>query len=242
MYVEVIKRPQYVVAGQPEKGVQSMPPPLSIVEGCKYDFSVVAAMAGTEVCLSCANLSAAGLVRPVGLVPQPLHGERSLELRRGHHWPFVPAVVRYCWQSRSCWATTRRYACCCVTNWTRKIWRSSARETAFVRRWSKGCRRPVAASPDRPPLCLVPGPGRPGPLQRVPLVAHASERGDRRALGPRIAGSSWATPVAPMRPCSSVLADGSFTPVAICMPAASSSRPNRTIRSWRRDFVLPAVV
>jgi transposase len=44
VYVEVIKRPQYVVAGQPEKGVQSMPPPLSIVEGCKYDFSVVAAM------------------------------------------------------------------------------------------------------------------------------------------------------------------------------------------------------
>ena len=30
MYVEVIKRPQYVVAGQPEKGVRSMPPPLSI--------------------------------------------------------------------------------------------------------------------------------------------------------------------------------------------------------------------
>ena len=48
MYVEVIKRPQYVVAGQPEQGVQSMPPPLSIVEGCKYDFSVVAAMAGLK--------------------------------------------------------------------------------------------------------------------------------------------------------------------------------------------------
>jgi transposase len=48
MYVEVIKRPQYVVAGQPEKGVQSVPPPLSIVEGCKYDFSVVAAVAGLK--------------------------------------------------------------------------------------------------------------------------------------------------------------------------------------------------
>lgn len=41
-YVEVIKRPQYVVAGRPEAGVRSMPPPLSIVEGCKYDFSVIA--------------------------------------------------------------------------------------------------------------------------------------------------------------------------------------------------------
>ena len=48
MYVEVIKRPQYVVAGQPEKGVKSVPPPLSIIEGCKYDFSVVAAMAGLK--------------------------------------------------------------------------------------------------------------------------------------------------------------------------------------------------
>jgi transposase len=48
MYVEVIKRPQYVVPGQPEEGVRSIPPPLSIVEGCKYDFSVVAAMAGLK--------------------------------------------------------------------------------------------------------------------------------------------------------------------------------------------------
>ena len=45
LYVEVIKRPQYVVPGQPEEGVQSAPPPLAIIEGCKYDFSVVAAMA-----------------------------------------------------------------------------------------------------------------------------------------------------------------------------------------------------
>ena len=44
VYVEVIKRPQYVVAGRPEEGVRSAPPPLSIVEGCKYDFSVIAAV------------------------------------------------------------------------------------------------------------------------------------------------------------------------------------------------------
>jgi transposase len=44
IYVEVIKRPQYVVPQQPQEGVRSMPPPLSIVEGCKYDFSVVAAV------------------------------------------------------------------------------------------------------------------------------------------------------------------------------------------------------
>lgn len=43
-YVEVIERPEYVVAGRPEEGVRSMPPPLSIVEGSKYDFSVIAAI------------------------------------------------------------------------------------------------------------------------------------------------------------------------------------------------------
>jgi transposase len=42
VYVEVIKRPQYVVPGKPEEGVRSMPPPLAIVESCKYDFSVIA--------------------------------------------------------------------------------------------------------------------------------------------------------------------------------------------------------
>jgi transposase len=44
VYVEVIRRPQHVVPDQPEEGVRSMPPPLAIVEGCKYDFSVVAAI------------------------------------------------------------------------------------------------------------------------------------------------------------------------------------------------------
>lgn len=44
LYVEVIKRPQYVVAGHLEERVRSMPMPLAIVEGSKYDFSVVAAI------------------------------------------------------------------------------------------------------------------------------------------------------------------------------------------------------
>jgi transposase len=48
VYVEVIKRPQYVVPSQPQQGVRSMPPPLAIVEGCKYDFSIVAAIAGMK--------------------------------------------------------------------------------------------------------------------------------------------------------------------------------------------------
>jgi transposase len=48
VYIEQIQRHEYVVAGQPEQGVKSAPTPLSIVEGCKYDFSVIAAMIGMK--------------------------------------------------------------------------------------------------------------------------------------------------------------------------------------------------
>jgi len=48
VYIDVIKRPQYVVANQPAKGVRSATPPLSIVEGCKYDFSVIAAISAMK--------------------------------------------------------------------------------------------------------------------------------------------------------------------------------------------------
>jgi transposase len=44
IYIEQIQRFLYVTAGEPEKGVQAAPAPLAIVEGCKYDFSVIAAM------------------------------------------------------------------------------------------------------------------------------------------------------------------------------------------------------
>jgi transposase len=44
VYVEQIRRPQYAEAGHPEKGVRSAPPPLSIIKGCKYDFSIITAI------------------------------------------------------------------------------------------------------------------------------------------------------------------------------------------------------
>ena len=44
IYVEEIHRYEYVTAGRPEEGVKSAPAPLAIIEGCKYDFSVIAAM------------------------------------------------------------------------------------------------------------------------------------------------------------------------------------------------------
>lgn len=44
IYVEQIHRHEYVRVGAPELGVQSAPCLPSIVEGCKYDFSVIAAV------------------------------------------------------------------------------------------------------------------------------------------------------------------------------------------------------
>jgi transposase len=49
VYVEEIRRYEYVTAGQPAEGVKSAPAPLAIVEGCKYDFSVIAAMVSMKL-------------------------------------------------------------------------------------------------------------------------------------------------------------------------------------------------
>jgi len=44
VYVEQLRRPEYVTAKSPELGVQSVPPPPAIVESCKYDFSIISAI------------------------------------------------------------------------------------------------------------------------------------------------------------------------------------------------------
>ena len=53
VYIERIIRPKYVAKGQPERGVIAEPPPLSIVEGCKYDFSVIAAILSQKFAFHC---------------------------------------------------------------------------------------------------------------------------------------------------------------------------------------------
>jgi transposase len=49
VYVEEIRRYEYVTAGRPEEGVKSAPAPLAIIEGCKYDFSIIAAMVAMKM-------------------------------------------------------------------------------------------------------------------------------------------------------------------------------------------------
>ncbi len=53
VYIERIVRPKYVVLEHPEQGVIAQPPPLNIVEGCKYDFSVIAAILAQKYAFHC---------------------------------------------------------------------------------------------------------------------------------------------------------------------------------------------
>ena len=93
MYVEVIKRPQYVVAGAAGEGRERAAAAVDHCRGLQVRLQRGGGDRGAEVRLPCADLSAAGLVRPVWLVPQPSHGERSDELRRGHGRSALPADV-----------------------------------------------------------------------------------------------------------------------------------------------------
>jgi transposase len=53
VYIERIVRPKYVVPDHPEQGIIAQPPPLNIVEGCKYDFSVIAAILAQKYAFHC---------------------------------------------------------------------------------------------------------------------------------------------------------------------------------------------
>jgi transposase len=53
VYIERIVRPKYVKKGHPERGVLAHSPPLSLVEGCKYDFSVAAAILAQKFAFHC---------------------------------------------------------------------------------------------------------------------------------------------------------------------------------------------
>ena len=44
VYIERVIRRKYAVDGQPEQGIKAAPAALAIVEGCRYDFDVIAAM------------------------------------------------------------------------------------------------------------------------------------------------------------------------------------------------------
>jgi transposase len=52
-YIERIVRPKYVKKDQPQRGVIAQPPPLSIVEGCKYDFGVITAILAQKFAFHC---------------------------------------------------------------------------------------------------------------------------------------------------------------------------------------------
>ncbi len=72
VYVDRIVRRQDVQSEDRTAGVFAPPVPLGIVEGTKYGFDVIAVDDRTQVCVPSADLSAAGLVRPVRLDSPPV--------------------------------------------------------------------------------------------------------------------------------------------------------------------------
>ena len=152
VYVEVIKRPQYVVAG-PAGGRRAEHAAAAVDRrGLQVRLQRGGGDGGDEVRLPHADVSAAGLVRPVRLVPQPLDGERSDELRRGHDRPLVPADVAVA----ACAADPAGRRHDAVRAVARRPGRGGsgearAREAVFARHWRRAGRR-TRVLPVRPPV------------------------------------------------------------------------------------------
>ena len=70
-----------------------MPPPLSIVEGCKYDFSVVAAMAGLKFAFHMPTYRQQDWFAQCGWFPSRSTVNDLMNYARGYDRPAVPAVV-----------------------------------------------------------------------------------------------------------------------------------------------------
>jgi transposase len=184
MYVEVIKRPQYVVAGQPEKGVQSMPPPLSIIEGCKYDFSVVAAMAGLKFAFHVPTYRQQDWFAQWGWFPN----RSTVNDLLNYAVDTIGPLYQQMWQLLLAQPILLGDDDDTVRAVARRIGRGRSGETQHAKPLSSG----VGGGPGVPQRrtrfghqlrMVVHEPGRLGPLQCVSLVADASELGDRRASG-----------------------------------------------------------
>ena len=123
VYVEQIQRYEYVVAGHPEEGVHSLPPPLAHRRGLQVRLQRHRRDPRDEVCLPHPDLSSTGLVCAMRLVSQSFHRERPNQLQCGHDRRLVwPDVVFCCLNSRSSSGTTPGSACCFATRSARRSW------------------------------------------------------------------------------------------------------------------------
>jgi hypothetical protein len=66
---------KYAVPDHPEQCVLAQPARLSMVEGCKYDFSVIAAMLARNCAFHCPTYRQQGWFRQCGGFPQPQYAQ-----------------------------------------------------------------------------------------------------------------------------------------------------------------------
>ena len=181
VYVEVIKRPQYAVPGKPAEGVQSMPPPLAIVESCKYDFSVIATILAMKFAFHMPTYREQDWFAQCGWFPSRSttndlinYGVDTIGPLYQQMWSLLLA------QPILLGDDTRL----CV------LLRGALDEEQLAQLGDRS-RLPCggAARRHRPSRfghqlrLVVHEPGRPGPVQRFSLVADAPELGDRRTSG-----------------------------------------------------------
>jgi len=150
VYVEVIKRPQYAVPGKPEEGVRSMPPPLSIVESCKYDFSVIAAVLAMKFAFHVPTYREQDWFAQCGWFPS----RSTVNDLINYSVATVDPLCRQMWSlllsQPILLGDDTRVRVCCRTPWTKSSWRSWRIATVPARRMLPAA--PVR--PDRPPATL----------------------------------------------------------------------------------------
>ncbi len=231
VYVEVIKRPQYAVPGKPEEGVRSMPPPLAIVESCKYDFSVIATVLAMKFAFHMPTYREQDWFAQCGWFPSRSTANDLIN----YGVETIDPLYRQMWhlllsQSILMGDDTR----------VRVLLRGALGEEEWAQLDGRRRSRRAALSGDTGPpgsassyAWLYTGLDGLAPYN----VFHWSLTHQNSVIDEHLAnyrGIFVGDACGANRASNSVRADGSCMPPATRMRGGNSSKPNRTIRSWHR--------
>ena len=128
--MEEVHRYEYVTEGHPEQGVQSEPAPLSIVEGCKYDFSVIAAIIAMKFAFHVPTYRQQDWFAQCGSFPSRSTVNDLINYSVDTVEALPSRCGRCCLSPRSCWVTTRGFGYCCAMHPRRGT--GAARKTGDV--------------------------------------------------------------------------------------------------------------
>ena len=211
-----------------------MPPPLSIIEGCKYDFSVVAAMAGLKFAFHVPTYRQQDWFAQCGWFPSRSTVNDLMN--------YAVATIGPLYQQM--WQLLLAQPILLGDDTTLCVLLRDGLGEEDLEKLSTRNRFRRALDAGLPSKTGLPGSATSYAWLYTSLaglapynVFHWSLTHQNAVIDGHLAtyrGVFVGDAAGATRVCSNVPTDGSFTPVAICTPAANSSRPRRTIRSWRR--------